>query len=199
MVLASCGGTPPEASGPNESIQVHGDWTINIYNEDGSLDSHVEFSNDLTNGGSEVLADVLSGASNYGASGGNSPEWEIVLGETGGVDFTGTSPCTDQYPKSPSVPENPALFLTEACYIVASVAVTGGPSFGIELTGSVEADRAGTIDIVETTHDQFFQVSENQFSRKVRVFTRNIEAPLPIDVQAGQTIQVQVDISFTSG
>ena len=34
MIVASCGGAVPEAAGPSEGIQVHGDWTIDIYNED---------------------------------------------------------------------------------------------------------------------------------------------------------------------
>lgn len=28
LILASCGGGAPEAAGPAEGIQVHGEWTI---------------------------------------------------------------------------------------------------------------------------------------------------------------------------
>ena len=60
LVVASCGATPPQASGPNEGIQVHGDWTIDIYNVDGSHDEHIAFSNDLYPSGATALRDILA-------------------------------------------------------------------------------------------------------------------------------------------
>jgi hypothetical protein len=81
LVFVSCGGTTPEASGPSEGIQVHGDWTIDIYDEDGSLDKHVEFTNHLASEGAETLARILSGEVEQGS-------WVIQWGSS-----TNTPPC----------------------------------------------------------------------------------------------------------
>ena len=73
LVLASCGGATPEAAGPSEGIQVHGDWTIDIYNPDGTLDEHVEISNALgPNGDAQLINHLACGVTTGGL-------WEIEL------------------------------------------------------------------------------------------------------------------------
>lgn len=59
LVVAACGsGATETAEGSSEGIQVHGEWTIDIYNEDGSLDERVQFHNEFVGAG--LLADLLS-------------------------------------------------------------------------------------------------------------------------------------------
>lgn len=43
------------ASGMNTGIRVHGHWTIDVLNHDGTLAKHVEFENALTLVGAEAL------------------------------------------------------------------------------------------------------------------------------------------------
>src|SRR5688572_769639 len=50
------GEAAPPAGGPREGIQVHGAWTIAIYNSDGSLASLTEFENALHEEGPRVLS-----------------------------------------------------------------------------------------------------------------------------------------------
>ena len=52
---------PEEGDGSNEGIQVHGHWTIEVTNPDGSLATRTEFENALTQPGAQSLAAVLTG------------------------------------------------------------------------------------------------------------------------------------------
>jgi hypothetical protein len=47
--------------GSGEGIQLHGWWTIEIRNRDGSVAKHVEFENGLVEAGPSILAGLLSG------------------------------------------------------------------------------------------------------------------------------------------
>ncbi len=58
LVLASGVSVASEAASPSEGIGVHGAWTIEVYNPDGSLDERVQFHNEFVGAG--VLADLLS-------------------------------------------------------------------------------------------------------------------------------------------
>src|SRR5258708_28345998 len=72
MVLLPGGTTPAFAQGktsavekegtregPSDGIKVHGHWTIDVKNPDGSLASHHDFENALTTQGADVLARLL--------------------------------------------------------------------------------------------------------------------------------------------
>ncbi len=60
------------AGAPSEGIKVHGHWTIEIRNPDGSLASHSEFENSLADSGKWHLAGILGKFYTVDA-------WEIVL------------------------------------------------------------------------------------------------------------------------
>ncbi|MGB6990077.1 MAG: hypothetical protein WBD89_12645 [Candidatus Sulfotelmatobacter sp.] len=66
--------------GTGEGIQIHGWWTIEIRNRDGSVAKHVEFENALVAQGPSVLAGLLSGNLVAGS-------WQLLVGGT-------TSPCS---------------------------------------------------------------------------------------------------------
>jgi len=62
------------SKGAQEGIKVHGHWTIDVRNTDGSLDKHVEFENNLvttnlsdTAGGSALLYLLLNGSGSFAA------------------------------------------------------------------------------------------------------------------------------------
>jgi len=55
-------GEKPSAKGDREGIKVHGHWTIDVKNPDGTLASHLDFENALDgNEGSDLLTGLLSG------------------------------------------------------------------------------------------------------------------------------------------
>ena len=53
--------------GTGEGIQIHGWWTIEIRNRDGSVAKHVEFENALVNDGPALLTALLTGTSVAGS------------------------------------------------------------------------------------------------------------------------------------
>jgi hypothetical protein len=60
--LAAAQESKPEApGGPHEGIKVHGHWTIEVHNPDGTLANHREFENSLdANAGAAALASPLA-------------------------------------------------------------------------------------------------------------------------------------------
>jgi hypothetical protein len=71
-VLLAVGATAVQAQRA-DSIKVHGHWTIDVRNRDGSLASHNEIENELVPTGATALNGLLAG--NYSA-----PTWQILLG-----------------------------------------------------------------------------------------------------------------------
>lgn len=184
LVLASCGGVSPDAAGPSEGIQVHGDWTIDIYNEDGSLERHVEFDNSLDFGGSLYLAELLAGVSSVG-------NWTIEFFELSG------NVC-------------PSTALGN-CIIQATVSTEDldpvGPAGAVDtvrLTGSAIVEADGVIDQVATRFatcaaDVAPDSCSSDPASNYAFTGKALDAADQRSVSAGQTVQVQVDISFTSG
>lgn len=180
LVVASCGGATPEAAGPSEGIQVHGDWVIEVYNEDGTLDESVEFENALSVFGARQLARLVSGNASEG-------DWQIRL--AAGTDQP--KPC----------PSNTAH--QEACTI--------GPILGawivdtdyFTLTGSTKAESDAVIASVETrvglcTPD--IAPNDCPAGTSPTTFTwKTLDLADRVAVSAGQTVDVTVEISFTSG
>jgi hypothetical protein len=86
----SSAGTAEERphGGPSEGIKVHGHWTIEIRNPDGSLASHSEFENELVpDEGSQVLAGVLGNQFTVDS-------WTLWVSD-GSIE--GRGPCEGQY------------------------------------------------------------------------------------------------------
>ncbi len=105
----------PHRDGHHEGIAVHGHWTIEVHNIDGSLARHVEFENSLDPGfmfpsnppspepgGAAYLSGVLSGLwaapgeTNSANPNVRSPVWFIILAGASGLNtnYTGNnSPC----------------------------------------------------------------------------------------------------------
>lgn len=84
--MASAAGETPEASGrggPEESLQVHGEWVIEVRDADGNLVERREFENQTAASGKATLAGLLGRQMRLGAAG-------IELQSTS----ANTPPCT---------------------------------------------------------------------------------------------------------
>lgn len=184
LVIASCGGTPPEAKGPSEGIQVHGDWTIDVYNEDGSLDEHLEFSNALTANGAQTLIELLSADRSGGP-------WNFEIGES-------TSPAE----VCPTTGFQGRCFVSPIAAELVDSDGDGTPET-LRLAGSADIEADGQIEYVVTVNRTCVDTIAPADCSSGGVFRRFTEKTLdPGDVAAvtaGQTVQVQVEISFTSG
>ncbi|MEA3511148.1 MAG: hypothetical protein U9R51_06910 [Actinomycetota bacterium] len=78
--------TTADGSGTtSEGIQVHGHWTIEVRNPDGSLDEHIEFDNALEADGARLLAELLAGGLtvwNENYFGNDNSPWLIAFPES---------------------------------------------------------------------------------------------------------------------
>lgn len=173
LMVVACGGGPTvEAAGSplGNPIAVHGDWTIEVYNPDGTLDERHEFSNALTPSGSRALSMIMTG------------EREIVRW---GVQLWGplsTGPC-DGSSGTCSL-EEPAL----------TVETTAEGS--IRLAGSMIATHDGSIDTART-HLILCTREGESCPIVFDVFTwTDIDEKAVLE---GQMIEVEVIISFTTG
>lgn len=183
LVLASCGGGTPQASGPSadappsEGIVVRGHWTIDITNPDGSHDRTVEFENALLDEGSLFLVNAVAGVGTTG-------EFVIVLG---GPDLE----CED-----------------ESCTLAIDSRVRVdliGSSLDdtLRLTASTTATTDGEVSFVRTrvtscpSNVSASECGVTALPSAISTFTqKNLDTPEP--VSAGQVIQVQVDLTFQS-
>jgi hypothetical protein len=183
---------PPGASG--EGIKVHGRWTIDIKNADGSLVSHHEFQNALADGG-QALVNLLAGSSAggwsihftagssavspcQGGTGGRSPNWCSVIP----TNFT---------------PSGTAQFAT---------LTTAPTTSSFTLNGTATALVAGEIGRVSTSVAVCIrsETGESCASRgfeNANLFT-DVSLGFPgkppvIQVAAGQIVQIRVVISFS--
>ena len=181
--------TADAGPGPNEGIEVHGDWTIDIRNPDGSLASHHEFKNALADGG-QSLVGMLTG----GSAGG----WSIYLGAG---PMGGVSPCEGGTGgRAPSCSVIPTNFTPSGNAQFATLTTTRSTST-FTLHGTATALVAGEIGRVSTSVATCLR-SESGESCAARVFgganlfTDKSLSPV-IPVAAGQIIQVTVVLSFS--
>jgi hypothetical protein len=172
----------PSGDGSREGIKVHGHWTIEVRNPDGSLVSHREFENSLATGangsGSSVLSSILGRANSVGL-------WDIHLG--GSICGTSSAPGPCELAE-PGGGTSPAIFNT------LSVGVNAGK---VVLAGTATAQIAGAIVEVDTIASVC--PPSNPPSSPCLNHANFTVAFLgtPISVSAGQIVQVQVAISFS--
>lgn len=172
--------------GNHEGIEVHGHWTIEVRNPDGTVVTHREFENALQGTGSTFLSLLLARQLSAGL-------WEITLTGTpeACLNAAGTPVgCIVGEPKSTA--GQPNQFET----LVASA---GGGM--LTLSGTAVAGEVGSIGSVETDNWQCgstFAPATPCGRSALTVFTSTSSFPgSPIAVSAGQTIAVTVVISFS--
>ena len=180
------------AQAANEGIQVHGHWQFDIYNKDGSFDRKVEFENALdSTGGSLLLTKLLQGESSVGY-------WQILIADSASNLLQGV--CD-----SNGVPT--ACDITESGFNASTsngVLTTSISSGNLVLNGSFVVFYDGQLQQVATRN---FTCSSTQIPRSCQLqtfdavysFTNKdvITSGLAVDVQAGQTVNVTVTISFS--
>jgi hypothetical protein len=190
--------------GQDEGIKVHGHWTIEVRNPDGTTVTHREFENSLQASGATVLANVLNSGSTPGG-------WAIAL---------------DGIPTSPWLPQDNALQLgiqyvsnTSAVIIRSGFflfqpadsnvffnLISNSTGNGqLVVSGSALAAQSGSVSIVST----YFNTCGNVFSptncanhtggESEYLFTKFTAVTLssPVQVLAGQTVAATVTISFS--
>ncbi len=175
------------SGGPQEGIKVHGDWVIEVRNPDGGLAERREFKNALHTQGRTALAMVLGRQ--------RSPGFWIV-----GVTGPSSSPCVGS-------PAGCGIYESLAGETIPNLAGASGNlqvtvvSGQIQLTGSVTATAATSITFVFTMNGQcpigsttpcLIAAPETGFFS-----TTAPNAFPPVNVVAGQIIQVTVTFSFS--
>jgi len=145
------------SNGQHEGITVHGHWTIEVRNPDGTVATHREFENSLVSGtGPNLLVGLLSG--NYVAG-----PWTIVLRGAPGPCSTflasGLGTCYITAGNAPteatgcSPTPTPVSSGTQPyCYddLMESLTGTGTYFTSFTMSGSVYADQASTVTSVAT-------------------------------------------------
>lgn len=174
------GGKNP-GNGRHEGIKVHGHWTIEVRNPDGALVTHREFENSLASSGSTVLAAILAC---YTA--GNCPNQTNAVAIE--VSLNGNpSPCTiaSVDPTTGQVTTVPG-----PCIVgnTPQSLATGAQGAIFVLNGSIAASESGNISQVSTVIPT---------SGPTGGILTAATLSTPVQVNAGQTVAVTVNISFS--
>ena len=183
-----------DPSASSEGFKVHGHWTIEVRNSDGSLASRQEFDNALQTSGKNVLIQTLGRLRTIG-------RWQVFLESAGGVDpcldADGTPVTSCRIAESTDPSTNNFVFKT------LTVTVDPPPPIPdkLLLSGSANPHRDGSIRrvrvIVETCPTiRSSQDCASNLSNQVWVLT-STTLPSPIEVLAGQQVLATVVISFS--
>lgn len=175
-VVAEAAPAPAADSGDGDGIKVHGHWTIEVRNPDGTLDDRYEFENALLPGGGRYLIRALAGEVIESRS------WNVALkngvnsGPCGGACLIG------------QVWQGGINLDSDDLAFVADIAT------GIfQLNGSVVVIDDGEIEVVSTS-----VIIDNQpdnISNRAGFTAKTLDTP--IAVVAGQEVEITVEISFS--
>ncbi len=189
---------PSANNGPNEGVKVHGYWTIDVTNPDGSLAEHREFENSLTNQGAIFLAQVMGRAKSVGA-------WDLY------VDNTSSGSNAFQYRPDPA--GMPTLYSSSGAHIyepfytpldesesnnlTVTVPTTGANVNKLVLRGTAVSNRDGSINRVSSS---LSVIPNNMIPTGVymgpMIFSGTVLAN-PVSLTSGQQVAVTVVISFS--
>jgi hypothetical protein len=204
-----------------EGIAVHGNWRVAIYNADGTLAEEYVFQNALRPQGGDALGRILSSQEWAAETGETDGTWTVVFGERDSLDLggggliPGIGPCSTDISDATlnlsivGAVAGRDLFLSTGCALwwpdVSSVlpTLTSGVlnppeaiADGVRVSGSVEATQDGSIDYVETwlVFSEPPPVAGGLPTLEGFAFTGTGVGPF--DAQAGQTIEMEVEITF---
>jgi hypothetical protein len=164
---------PSPRATPSNDIKVHGHWTIELRNADGTLASHNEFENALLGSGQSALSTVLGKTATV-------LEWRLVLSGASQPCLLAGTPAPCEILETQSVVVAP--FQQFATLVISPM-----PGGTLELQGNITAPAAGSIDSVSSTLAT---------SGTVVPFSQRVLAT-PIAVAAGQQVYVKVTFSFS--
>ena len=166
---------PDRGAAPGNDIKVHGHWTIDLRNPDGSLASHNEFENACVECG-QVIGLILSRQAGVNL-------WQVRL--------LGISPVCEYggFPAYCSVAEVGAQVTPDiqGYFFPTLTLTTSGATF--TLHGNLVATFDGDISEALSSAHLSTAVGTLQFSQ------RTLGTPIP--VAAGQTVYVTVTFSFS--
>jgi hypothetical protein len=175
------GAKPSRGSG--EGVRVHGHWTIEVLNPDGTLVTHHEFENSLQSAGAQALIASLARLTVIGT-------WSIVLQGSFCPPGCFINEQIDLLPTGPG-------FSNDLMFYVP----TSGPNTGkFVLAGNITAPATGTIsDVVADLNSCFtdvtpFECSAGTSGASDAIFTF---ASHSLGVTAGQLIQVTAVFGFS--
>lgn len=172
------------SSGPaHEGITVHGQWTIILRNPDGTVASKHKFENSLAAEGATLLVRVLSRQRSV-------QYWQIrLINKDGCVCSRGGNRVDCGILDSQLTPDVSSDFAT----LTVSAPTSGANAGKLVLSGTAPASFDGQIKTVNTSVGN--TCAPTACSTDWSVFT--VAFPTPISVQAGQTMDVTVVISFS--
>jgi hypothetical protein len=178
------------AGGPGEGVTVHGHWTLEVRNPDGSLVEHREFENALYNPtGPETLVKLLGRQNSIGG-------WEVHLISPSSIfsPFSdGSSGSEGVLVESSSTGTSPNMFKT------LTLTVSTGPA-KLRLNGSATAQRDGRISIVETRVARLpasAPPSSEYMTSSGYPFTSTGLTGGDVILTSGQQVTVTVEITFS--
>ena len=196
----------PSGDGKHEGIKVHGHWTIEVRNPDGSVVTHREFENSLQPSGATALASLLTGVVPVGP-------WEIRVNGSASTP----SPCPPAPPITRFIPANDtscvivagAFAATANSNVFPNLTVNSSGTGQLVLTGTAVASQSGGVATVSTyvtlcpagTPQANCAQLLDQLPPQFTAFSLGTgsgasQSPV-IQVTAGQTIAVTVNISFS--
>jgi len=179
-----------ERGGQKEGIKVHGHWTIEVQNPDGTLVTRREFENALTPEGGTTLALVLGLKNTFG-------EWAIRLKG----DTNANEPCAFQDLGSGQLVPIPCVVSQGNGDLKLDVPGSGENANKLVITGQATAQRSGNISTVQTDVGRCQMNSPNCGGSGYRFTASPVRdvtgQPTTLPVTAGRIIQVTVIISFS--
>lgn len=206
--------------GQHEGITVHGHWSIEVRNPDGSLVRHVEFENSLdpgfstggttVPGGAAYLSAVLSGQWAGPIVPPAAGNWAILLVGPAGLSnvtvlTSPNAPCISALAACLIAQSGSSLCSTAAgisCNLSVTPQGTAPAYTSLQFSGSVAANQNGQISTVATLIGNLTCQPSTTTCLPTGVntasFTSSTNFPgAPITVIAGQTVAVTVNISFS--
>ena len=185
----------PSNPGAN-SIGVHGHWTIEVRESDGTRVTRHEFDNLLSGAGLPILQ-TLARVATPG-------QWAVIVTDIYSVG----SPCTSQVQCVLHEPGDTAVFQNSTRFLVLNVSLEGSPVPNkLVLQGTFTVPAAGQISRVMSILEQCDNTvapGDPPCAGTPMVVTshdmRFSAAPPvgPIPVAAGQIVQVRVELTFSA-
>ncbi|MEM8602138.1 MAG: hypothetical protein AAGF99_19650 [Bacteroidota bacterium] len=181
-------------------IHVRGTWSLSVYNADGSLDESVQFTNDLTRNGANLLINLFTKLNRIAGL------YLEVRTNAPGVE----EPCTDASGAPVGCfliePEDPFFGTPETFPLTVTKLdeSDGSPIVLARFTGTITADRDSEINLVSSRVATCLYGVQEPCTIETRstasglnksIFTlRSLDTPLA--VAEGQSVDVRFELSF---